>query len=107
MAGKRQRSSSNRERRILANRERYAVRLDFLRRFKRFKGCACGCRDWRCLTIDHMEGKSRDISKCASIAAMKEEIRRHKCVVRCANCHMIRTYEEQSGRPALDRLVTK
>ena len=88
------------------DRASYARRVGFLRRFKRFKGCVdCGCRDWRCLTIDHMDGKSKAINRCASIKSVKEEIRRHKCVVRCANCHMIRTYEEQWGRPALDRLA--
>ena len=102
MSGVRRRPrASNREVRLANSRAAYAMRMEFLRRFKRLRGCTdCGCHDWRCLTIDHMDGKTMPISQCSSIAAIKAEIRRHRCEVRCANCHMIRTYEEQSGRPA-------
>lgn len=85
--------------RSAANLRRYYLQVkEFTRRYKSFVGCCdCGCRDWRCLDIDHMDGKSRPMRQCRSIASVKAEIRRHKCAVRCANCHRIRTYEEQLG----------
>lgn len=83
-----------------ANLRRYYAEVkEFTRRYKSFVGCVgCGCRDWRCLDIDHMDGKSKPMRQCRTIAAVKAEIRRHKCKVRCANCHRIRTFEEQLGR---------
>jgi len=82
----------------------YADRMAFLRRWKSWRGCAdCPERDWRCLDIDHTSGKTLGIEKIRSIKRLKEEIRRHRCVVRCANCHRKRTYEEQLGAPARAR----
>lgn len=43
-----------------------------------------------------MEGKTANIANLKSIRAVKEEIERHKCVVRCANCHRIKSWETKS-----------
>lgn len=53
----------------------------------------CGETDVRCLVFDHINGeKTAEISDLArashSIKRIETEIA--KCVVRCANCHMIR-----------------
>lgn len=48
------------------------------------------------LDIDHMEGKTANISSLKSIAAVEAEIERHKCVVRCANCHRIKSWETRT-----------
>lgn len=49
------------------------------------------------LDIDHMEGKTANISSLKSIAAVEVEIARHKCVVRCANCHRIKSWKTRTG----------
>lgn len=66
--------------------------------FKVSSGCIdCGYTDHpAALDIDHMEGKTANISALKSIAAVKAEIERHKCVVRCANCHRIKSWETRT-----------
>ena len=48
------------------------------------------------LDIDHMEGKTANVSSLKSIAAIESEIERHACVVRCANCHRIKSWETRT-----------
>ena len=78
------RSSQNRKR----NKE-------FIERYKKIFGkCVdCGIQDWRVLQFDHIKNKKYNVSEMVngnSIKLIKEEIK--KCVVRCANCHQIKTY---------------
>ncbi len=82
----------------------YARKVEFLRRWKTLRGCKDRpARGWRVLTVDHMDGKSLPIERIRSIRRLKQEIRQHRCEVRCFNCHAIRTYEEQLGREARAR----
>lgn len=69
----------------------------WVRIYKMSHGCAsCGyCEHWSALDIDHMDGKTTEVSKLSSVRAILAEIERHKCVVRCANCHRIKTYENR------------
>lgn len=48
------------------------------------------------LDIDHMEGKTANISSLKSISSVEAEIARHKCVVRCATCHRIKSWETRT-----------
>lgn len=63
---------------------------------------AAGCVDCgynahpAALDFDHMEGKTANISALKSIAAVEAEIARHKCVVRCSNCHRIKSWETRT-----------
>lgn len=61
-------------------------------------GCVdCGYSEHHAaLDIDHMDGKTSNVSQLKSIKAIQEEIERHKCVVRCANCHRIKSYLTQT-----------
>jgi len=65
-------------------------------------GCAdCGIRDPRVLDFDHVEGaKHYEVSFLTSGAYSLESILReiNKCVVRCANCHRIVTWERRQKR---------
>ena len=66
--------------------------------FKVSAGCIdCGYNAHpAALDIDHMEGKTANISSLKSIAAVEADIARHKCVVRCANCHRIQSWETRT-----------
>ncbi len=44
------------------------------------------------LDFDHMNGKTKSIAKLRSMKRVLEEIERHSCVVRCANCHRVKTH---------------
>jgi hypothetical protein len=77
---------------------------EWVSEFKLASGCVdCGYREHAAaLDIDHMNGKTSNISSLKSIAAVQAEIARHDCVVRCANCHRIkswntRTWERQDS----------
>lgn len=47
------------------------------------------------LDFDHTDGKTANISELRSMKRVMEEIERHSCVVRCANCHRIKTAERR------------
>lgn len=74
---------------------RAAYRRRVVNRYKRIKGCVdCGYdAHWDALEFDHDDNsQKRDTVASlmyASWAVIKAEIA--KCVVRCANCHAIRT----------------
>jgi hypothetical protein len=63
---------------------------------------AAGCTDCgynahpAALDVDHMNGKTSNISSLKSIAAVEAEIARHECVVRCANCHRVKSWETRT-----------
>jgi hypothetical protein len=79
--------------------QRYRNRRDFLDALKLEQGCTdCGYRaDPRALDFDHLipGEKSAEIQALMNLSwdRVLEEI--GKCVVRCANCHRIRTFREQ------------
>ena len=57
----------------------------------------CGMKDPRALEFDHISDKKMNISNMVGggycIASITREIK--KCVVRCANCHNIKTAQER------------
>jgi hypothetical protein len=68
---------------------------EFVIRYKKIFGkCIdCGIKDWRVLQFDHIKNKSANIADMIngnSLLKIKNEIK--KCVVRCANCHQIKTH---------------
>lgn len=74
-----------------------AVRA-WLADYKMSKGCAdCGYREhFSALQLDHEGEKRVEISLArSSLHRLLEEIRNGKCVVRCASCHSIRTWERK------------
>jgi hypothetical protein len=73
---------------------------DFVWRHKRFCGCVdCGEKNPIVLEYDHsgdflkIDRISRMIVDKINLFIIKEEIR--KCVVRCANCHRIKTAKDR------------
>jgi len=87
---------------LAQKRERYARMHWWLDCYKLSHGCMdCGWAEHpAALHFDHTDGKTHRMPDLTSPAAALREIARHRVVVRCANCHMVRTYEEQLGRPA-------
>ena len=71
----------------------------FLYQYRLEKGCVdCGIKDPRVLEFDHLKDKKFNLGKAHMIKGMtvkevKKEVR--KCVVRCSNCHTIKTHKEQ------------
>lgn len=67
------------------------------RQLKMEMGCVdCGYNAHpAALDFDHTNGKTKEISKIRSMKRLLEEIERHDCVVRCANCHRIKTAESR------------
>lgn len=80
------------------NNDRLVLVREWVNKYKVEAGCTdCGWREHPCaLDFDHTDGKTANISSLRSVKAIEEEIARHKCVVRCANCHRIVTYERLS-----------
>lgn len=78
--------------------ERVRKVKQWLRDYKVEAGCIdCGYnKHWAALDFDHMDGKTFNLANSKSIAQAKAEIERHGCVVRCSNCHRIKSYETQS-----------
>lgn len=87
-----------RERVNKVSNDRHRTVKKWLADYKISHGCVdCGYNAHHtALDIDHVEGKSFHIHKLKSVQAIKDEIARHKCVVRCANCHRIKSYETKS-----------
>lgn len=94
---------------LKADPERYALSLqranersrkvkEWLRQYKLERGCIdCGYnKHWAALDFDHMNGKTINVANAKSIAQAMAEIERHECVVRCANCHRIKSYNTRS-----------
>lgn len=73
---------------------------DWLAAYKLERGCAdCGYKEYACaLQLDHTGPKTASISEIrTSVERMENEIMAGKCVVRCANCHSIKTWKEKNG----------
>ena len=57
----------------------------------------CKITDWRVLQFDHIKDKKHQVSDMvngSSLQNIKKEIR--KCVIRCANCHQIKTHHNEN-----------
>lgn len=77
----------------------------WLSEYKMERGCVdCGFnRHPAALQLDHTGEKSADISSLrSSVKRMMTEIEAGECVVRCANCHSIKTWAEKNGLPDPD-----
>lgn len=71
----------------------------WLAEYKASRGCIdCGySKHSSALQLDHTGVKTREIADCrSSIRGLQEEISKGKCVVRCANCHSIKTWAERN-----------
>jgi hypothetical protein len=89
-----------REKDLNRSRKRRTNKYEFFRRVKSIYGCVdCGNKDWRVLEFDHVnrEDKKNSISRLiannANIKTLKKEVK--KCVIRCANCHRIKTFNNK------------
>lgn len=71
---------------------------DWLSAYKVKHGCIdCGYNKHAvALDFDHTDGKTINLSAVKSIAAAQREIERHAVVVRCANCHRIKSFETRT-----------
>lgn len=71
---------------------------DWINEYKLAQGCIdCGYREHAvALDFDHMDGKTANICNLKSVAAVMAEIERHDCVVRCANCHRVKSLETKT-----------
>lgn len=70
----------------------------WLSEYKTSRGCFdCGYKEhFSALQLDHEGQKTISISQArSSIARLMAEIESGKCVVRCANCHAIKTWERK------------
>lgn len=74
---------------------------EWLAAYKLKRGCKdCGYRKhFAALQLDHEGPKRHEIADArSSIRRLKEEIASGRCVVRCANCHAIKTWRRQKQR---------
>ncbi len=99
--------------RIILDSDRYASHLEagrksvrrirlWLAEYKLKSGCVdCGYRKHACaLQLDHEGEKTANISDLrSSVARLMAEIESGKCVVRCANCHSVKTWAEKNKIP--------
>ena len=86
--------------RAVSRRYRATVR-EWLADYKLRHGCKdCGYRaHFAALQLDHEGPKRREIADArSSIRRLEEEIANGRCVVRCANCHAIKTWQRQQQR---------
>jgi hypothetical protein len=71
---------------------------NWLAGYKVTRGCKdCGYRaHFAALQLDHLGPKTLAIADArSSISRLKDEIRRGRCVVVCANCHAVRTWRRK------------
>lgn len=72
---------------------------EFLYNYRITNGCFnCGNKDPRVLEFDHQRNKLFNLGKAhvtANITLTKVKAEVKKCVIRCSNCHKIRTHQEQ------------
>ena len=70
----------------------------WLAQYKLDRGCVdCGFKaHFAALQLDHTSTKSVAISDArSSVARLQQEIEAGECVVRCANCHAIKTWRNK------------
>lgn len=74
---------------------RAAHRRKVVNRYKRIKGCAdCGYKNhWDALEFDHLDNSKKRHTVASLMHCSWNTIKTEmaKCVIRCANCHAIRT----------------
>lgn len=71
----------------------------WLAAYKLARGCKdCGYNKFACaLQLDHEGPKTAAISMLrTSTARILAEIKHGRCVVRCANCHAVKTWERKN-----------
>lgn len=95
----RQVSNENYKKRLLRNRE-------FVLSYLKLHPCVdCGISDVRVLEFDHLKDKVQNvgtlINRGVALETLEKEI--NKCVVRCANCHRIKTCEDFKHYRSLGR----
>lgn len=108
--GKRDRSEYTRQRRNdpeiriaqdTKRKEQWDSVKAWVNNYKGQRGCIdCGIKEpVVVLELDHTDLKTCAIADCRSISAAFNEIQDGKCVVRCSNCHRIRTWFDKIGLP--------
>lgn len=103
IACKRRGTPAKQQRVLQAARDQHAAIRAWLEEYKCGHGCVdCGYNAHaEALQFDHEGEKSAAISQLrSSIPRMLEEIERGRCVVRCANCHAVKTRERKLARAA-------
>jgi len=73
---------------------------DWLAQYKLDSGCIdCGYNEHACaLELDHNGPKEAAISELrSSKKRIMNEIEKGRCVVRCSNCHAVKTWKEKNG----------
>jgi len=66
---------------------------EWLNNYKSNLGCIdCRINDFNVLDIDHVTGKTMSLTYVRSIDLAHSEIQDGKCVVRCTNCHRLKTW---------------
>jgi|14BtaG_2_1085337.scaffolds.fasta_scaffold30941_4 hypothetical protein len=83
---------------LARSKKQIAKNREFILEFLSENPCVdCGMKDPRALEFDHLSNKKMNISNMVGggycIASITREIK--KCVVRCANCHNIKTAQER------------
>lgn len=93
-------AAANRDKINAWKRERAATQMELLRQIKIARGCIdCGYRAAaEALDFDHVGQEPKKFNVCEargrySTEVLLEEVA--KCVVRCANCHRIKTHRER------------
>ena len=87
-----------REKRLEEARKSVKKGRDWLGAYKTARGCVdCGYRAYAAaLQLDHEGPKSVPISAArSSVARLQREITEGRCVVRCANCHAVKTWQRK------------
>lgn len=82
---------------------------EWLKNYKMERGCVdCGYKaHFAALEMDHEGEKRVEISIArSSIARLKDEIERGKCVVRCSNCHAVKTWERKQNEKTVKLVCT-
>lgn len=70
--------------------------VDFIWEYKKQHACVdCGIADPRVLQFDHLRDKLYNIADMPRLRVTLQKIIDEiaKCVIRCANCHQIKTFE--------------
>lgn len=91
------------ERRLAHTRKSRIKVQQWLDEYKLSNGCIdCGYKDHSCaLELDHTGVKQHKISNIrSSVKRLQKEIEEGQCVVRCGNCHAIKTYKERKLTPS-------
>ena len=86
-------------------RSRNKIRI-WLATYKMERGCAdCGYKEYAAaLQFDHEGEKRFTISQIrTSIHRILREIENGKCVLRCANCHAVRTWHQKNKIPYIPK----